>query len=246
MDIGPLIVLAVAPGLFWLWYFYRKDRCKPEPRVLIVQTFLLGILVTAPAAFLENAISMLLLSTSYFGIFLSASDQLLQSVVQISLVAVFAPVVEESAKFLSVERFVYRSKDFDEPIDGIVYGTAAALGFATLENIIYVFSAYSMSLSLALGTGIIRGVISVPAHALFAVMWGFALGHAKFLPARRRTGVIFGGLFLAMLFHGIFNFLVITNIGFAIAVLVFIPFLWWVAGRKISTALFECEETERR
>jgi RsiW-degrading membrane proteinase PrsW (M82 family) len=240
MEITPLFVLAVAPGIFWLYYFYQKDRCKPEPLALIMRMFILGILITAPAAFIENFISLFLLKTSFFGIFLAYPATLLENVVELVLVVVAAPIVEEFSKFIVVERTVYRRADFDEPIDGIVYATAAALGFATLENIIYVFSGLMMSLPIAVGTGLVRAVLSVPGHALFAVMWGFALGHAKFLPEKQRTRVILGGLGLGILFHGIFNFLVLTNVGFAFLIFLAIPLMWWIVGKKIDLALKEC------
>ncbi len=90
------------------------------------------------------------------------------------------PVVEELLKFSMVALFVYRDKEFNEPMDGIVYATATALGFATLENIVYVFDLQTIS-SLFI-TGSIRAILSVPGHALFAVFWGYGLGIAKFMP----------------------------------------------------------------
>lgn len=241
MDAAYFFLLAVAPGLFWMFYFYHKDRCKPEPLSMIMLLFILGILVTIPAALIENVFSFVLLETSFFGIFLLYPADLLTNAVEFALVVVGAPVIEESFKFLGVERTVYRSTVFDEPIDGIIYGAAVALGFATLENVLYVFSALMISIPVAVGTGIVRAVLSVPGHALFAIMWGYALGHAKFMPqSQKRTGVIFGGLLLAMFFHGVFNFLVLTSIGTALLIFLVVPLLWWLAGKRIDSALREC------
>ncbi len=240
MEAGPLFVLAVAPGIFWMYYFYKKDRCEPEPLALIVRMFVLGILVTIPAAAIENAISLFLIETSFFGIFYLYPAALVENVVEIFLVILVAPVVEESSKYLAVRRTVYLDAEFDQPIDGIVYAAAVALGFATLENVIYVFSALMMSVPVAISTGLVRAVLSVPGHALFAVMWGYALGYAKFMPESQRRRVLMGGVALAIFFHGVFNFLVLTNIGFAILAIIVIPLMWLVVWKKIDSALNEC------
>jgi len=219
-----LAVLAIAPGIFWMYYFYQKDRCEPEPLSLIVELFVLGILVTVPVAFTENL----------FGLFLP----------EILLVILIAPVVEEFGKYFVVRRGVYHNREFNQPIDGIIYATAAALGFATLENVLYVFNSYTMSLPLAIGTSVIRAMLSVPGHALFSIMWGAALGIAKFSPPARREQIILSGLFLAILFHGIFNFLVMNSIGFAILVLVVVPLMWWMVLQRIHTAMTLCGKRE--
>jgi RsiW-degrading membrane proteinase PrsW (M82 family) len=212
-----LLLLAIGPALFWLWYFYHRDKYEPEPLAWIVMIYLLGMAVTIPVALIEGVSSLFL---SEF------------------LVAVaVAPVIEETGKFLVVRRTVYETQEFDEPIDGIVYAAAVGLGFATLENIIYVFSALETSFTFAIQTGIVRAFLSVPGHVLFSTMWGDALGRAKFLPSNRRSGVIAGGLVLAIISHGLFNLLLYDAIGFAILVLVLMPILWMTVLRHINTAL---------
>jgi RsiW-degrading membrane proteinase PrsW (M82 family) len=211
----PLLVLSLAPGIFWLWYFYHRDRYEPEPLSWIVVVYFLGIAVTIPVAIIEGIA----------GLFISG----------VIIAVIVAPVVEEYGKYFVVRHTVYTTPVFNEPMDGIVYAAAAALGFATLENVIYVFS--SETIPDALGTGIVRAVLSVPGHALFSIMWGYALGRARFLPPGQRPGVIGAGLILAMVFHGIFNFLLIFDLGFALLVLVLTPVMWWLVNRDINRAL---------
>ena len=224
VDGEPLVILALAlaPGIFWAWYFYRRDKFDPEPAALIVKLFLLGVLVTFPVAFVEGFFGLFILSPLIMG-------------------AVVAPIVEEYGKFAVVRRFAYRNAEFDEPMDGIVYAAAAALGLASLENVLYVFTAYVTSPSLALGTIVIRAIFSVPGHALFSSVWGYALGRAKFAAPERRAGIIFRGLALAMVLHGIFNFLLfsaeIVAYAMAIFILVLTPGLWILANRNIRSAL---------
>ncbi|NLM29852.1 MAG: PrsW family intramembrane metalloprotease [Methanomicrobiales archaeon] len=224
VDLEPLVILALAlgPGVFWTWYFYRRDKFEPEPAALIAKIFILGALVTFPVAFIEGLLGLFIASPLIMGV-------------------VIAPIVEEYGKFHVVRRFAYQNVEFDEPMDGIVYAASAALGLASLENVLYVFTAYMTSPSLAVGTITVRAIFSVPGHALFASVWGYALGQAKFMAAERRGGVIIRGLILGMVLHGVFNLLLISAEVVAYAMIVFIlvliPGLWILADKKIRSAL---------
>lgn len=217
METGYLFLLAVAPAAFWLWYFYNKDRYEPEPLSWILLVYIFGIVVTIPVAFIEGTLSII--------------------VPEFFIVVLGAPIVEEAGKYLVVKKTVWESLEFDEPVDGIIYAAAAGLGFATLENVIYVFSAVETSLLLALQTGLLRALISVPGHVLFSAMWGYSLGKAQFIPQEQRTGVIATGLILAMAFHALFNLLLYDAIGFAVLILVVVPVLWFSVQKKIDQAL---------
>jgi len=203
-----LLLLAVAPSLFVFLYIYRKDCWEPEPLCLLAGVFFLGALACIPAAILEMPFPDGVISSAFA-----------------------APVVEEGLKFLVVYLAVYRHPEFDEPMDGIVYATAAGLGFATLENILYVMDG-------GIAVGIIRAVASVPGHVVFSCLWGFALGTAKFRPGRERAGIIMTGLLGAMLLHGIFNFsLEVFDVGGLLLILfVLLPLGWWITNRNIRAA----------
>lgn len=203
-----LVFLAIAPTLFILLYIYKKDRYEPEPLHLVAGVFFLGALTVIPAGIIELLFPE--------GVFSSAF---------------VAPVVEEGLKFLVVYFAVYRHPEFDEPVDGIVYAAAASLGFATIENILYVIDG-------GLAVGIVRAIASVPGHVVFACVWGFALGTARFRPENEKTGIILSGLFLGMLMHGIFNFSleVIGALGLLIILVVFIPLGWWMTCKNIGCA----------
>jgi RsiW-degrading membrane proteinase PrsW (M82 family) len=200
-----LLLIAIVPSALLLWYIWKKDSYEPEPLHLIAWVFFLGTLVAIPAGILEMP----------FG------DGLIA-------MAVIAPVVEEGLKFLVVYLAVYRHPEFDEPMDGIVYATAASLGFATIENIGYV-------LEFGFEVGIGRAITSVPGHLIFACIWGFALGRAKFRPASERTGIIIAGLLGGMLLHGIYNFTA-GFVGFGVVLLVILPLGWWMTCRNIQSA----------
>ena len=117
-------------------------------------------------------------------------------------VAFFAFIIvglsEEISKYIVVRYFAFKRFSFDEPFDGIVYTVMVGMGFATLENIGYVYEH-------GLATGIFRMFISVPAHATFAVLMGYHIGLAKFDPANRKRH-LFYALLWPVFFHGTFDF----------------------------------------
>ena len=211
-----LAAIAIAPALFWLWYFYRRDRFEPEPAHLIVWVFLLGALVTLPVAAVET-----LLPLSEF-----------------LIAVVAAPIIEECAKCGVVVRLIYRNPEFDEPMDGVVYAVAAALGFASVENIVYLtMVTLSSPLEDILLVYALRALLSVPGHALFASIWGYALGRAKW-EARGRSILILGGIAGAIMLHGVFNLLLVSDPVYAAGMIVFIPLVWWGVNRTIADALY--------
>lgn len=190
-----LLLIALAPGLFLVWYFYHRDKYEPEPKKKIVKIFLIGALMVLPAAVIEFLLSGLVnrVSSGLFNIFLLSFF-------------IIAPA-EELLKYLAVRRWIYNSLEFDEIMDGIVYAVAASLGFATLENIFYV-------LQFGIATGILRAFLAVPGHALFGALMGYYIGRAKFNKAKE-TQLIMKGVILAILCHGLYDFLVLTRSIFA-------------------------------
>lgn len=226
MNLLTVLTLAVSPGLFWLWFFYKRDKLEPEPKALIARTFFRGVLVALPIIIVQ-------------AFFLSLPPLLLYIVI--------APITEEYGKYLVVRRGIFNNAEFDEPIDGIIYAAAAALGFATIENVGYLLGSY-LAPEEILGTGatvssavlflfVVRSLLSVPGHALWASFWGYALGVAKFSSPERGKQLIRNGLALAMFSHGLFNALLILHPLLAVGVLAVIPIGWRMAFRRITDAL---------
>ncbi|MEM4250950.1 MAG: PrsW family glutamic-type intramembrane protease [Candidatus Bathyarchaeia archaeon] len=182
-----LLVMAVAPGLFFLWFFWVRDKYEREPARLILSTFLLGALTIIPTLILET-VGGLVIQAPIEG------SSVIQTLLYYFVVIAF---VEETMKYLAVRVKAYRSKEFNEVMDGIVYSSAAALGFATVENILYV-------LPRGLGVGVLRAVLSVPGHALDSGMFGYFLGLAK-VRERGGTGLVWAGLMVATFFHGLWD-----------------------------------------
>ena len=132
---------------------------------------------------------------------------------------IIAPI-EEILKFLAVRRWIYRSLEFNEVMDGIVYTVSASLGFAALENILYV-------LPLGLYTGIVRAFLAVPGHACFGALMGYYIGKAKFNPTKKYL-YMSRGIIYAILCHGLYDFLLLTRSSFSsfVVLLLVVLFLW--------------------
>lgn len=180
-----LLLLALAPGLVIALYVYIRDKYEREPFGLVAWTFALGAFAAVIAALLESLFP-----------YQEKTATLLAAAANATLLV--GPV-EEVMKFLAVRLFAYRSSQFNEPFDGVVYCVMAGMGFATLENLMYVLSG-------GVGIGIERAFISVPGHAAYAIIMGYYLGRAKFEgPGKSRVLMIQGVVFAAVA-HGIFDF----------------------------------------
>lgn len=179
--------LAVAPGIAIMLAIYALDQRNREPLGLLVRCFLLGVLSVALPLFVQTVAAIKGWSPSGGG--------LLQTALYAFLIVGLS---EEGGKYLALRYFAYPKKAFDEPFDGIVYSVMIGMGFATAENISYVYQ-------FGMATGWARMFISVPAHACFAVLMGYYTGLAKFIPQHRGT-LLFTGLFWAVVFHGAFDF----------------------------------------
>lgn len=182
-----LLALAIAPGIAICLFIYFKDKYNREPLGLLVFSFFLGILSILPAVIVQILLTKPVERFMGEGIWYTAVFSYL--VVALS---------EEGSKFLVLRIGPYRRKAFDDPFDGIIYSVVVSMGFATLENIMYVTSH-------GVGTGILRMFLSVPAHATFGVLMGYHAGLAKFIPAERRKYMLLA-LFWPVVFHGTFDF----------------------------------------
>jgi RsiW-degrading membrane proteinase PrsW (M82 family) len=213
-------LLSVTPCVLWLWYFSSHSPYKrPAWRVLAV-TSALGALATVPALALNLVGQSLIID--FFG-----RDRLSHVLV---LLLVVGPV-EELLKLLVVYFYAYRRKEFDEPLDGVIFSATAALGFAAVENVIYLLRSDPTLVLL-------RGPLSNPGHALFSALWGLSLSKAKAAPnlIRDRAPIIARGFIIASLLHSLFDLLLVAadevhKIFFALLVTVMVALFFWARSR---------------
>jgi len=181
-----LLLLALAPGAAIILYIYLKDKHEREPLSLLLISFLYGALSTIITLAISLPVQWLILTKDE-----NVIHQFFNAFLKVAL-------VEEFSKFFFVRFILYRNRNFNEPFDGIVYAVMVSMGFATIENILYVYQ-------YGAATGVLRMFTAVPAHAVFGVMMGYFLGKAKFT---HRKELWFSLLALAAptIFHGAYDY----------------------------------------
>jgi len=217
---------AVVPTLLLVWYYYRQDKRKPEPKGLITGIFLLGIVVTFPVIVVEVLL----------GNFERVLSQI-PVVYHFFRAFVVAALCEEWFKLLIVKHVAYRTVHFDEIMDGIVYTVTASLGFACLENILYVLDG---GIQLAL----LRAFTAVPMHALASGMMGYYVGRAKFAADPDRERSLFRkGLWSAIVIHGLYDFILFASPGFipllSFSIFPLLIIVFFMLRKKVKLAIAE-------
>lgn len=180
-----LAVSAVVPSALLVWYFHARDVYPEPPRVLWT-TFALGVLTVVPVLIVgypvHDAVSLIPspIAASFLG-------------------ALFvAAIPEEFVKLAVLLGYNMRHKAFDEPMDGIVYGVVASLGFATLENVLFVFDG-------GLSVAVSRAFTAVPLHAFVGAIMGYYVGQGWFRP-EQRWQLILRGYLAAVVLHALYDF----------------------------------------
>jgi RsiW-degrading membrane proteinase PrsW (M82 family) len=183
-----MIGAAVLPSIILLVYFIRSDRF-PEPIGGILGTFFLGVLTVIPVLVYAGPLTAVLLPEAMTPVARAATEGF-----------ILAALPEEACKLVVLAGFARGLKAFDEPMDGLVYGVVASLGFATLENVLYVIGAGDGWFGIAL----MRALTAVPAHATFGAIMGFYLARAHFEPGRR-SRMLLGAFAVPALLHGLYD-----------------------------------------
>lgn len=207
------IILAIIPAIFLVLYFHRRDSQKKEPAALIWKIFVIGFFSVFPALVIEIILDE----------FASFGNSLQSLVARAFIVAAF---VEEGIKLTVVRLFVYKRSEFNEISDGIVYTITASMGFACFENILY--STGGMSAIL------LRAFTAVPLHAIASGIMGYYIGYSKFSD----TKTISKGFLIAILIHGLYNFLLFTGTALGFLVIPLLIFGWFKLRKLMNEALF--------
>jgi len=184
------VILALVPAFIWMVFFFLQDRLEPEPKGYIFGVFLLG-------ALLASAVGIPLVENIFHvskWIYADTATTILGSILVVGF-------IQEFLKYAAVRYSVYPSAEFDEATDGVIYATAAGLGYATVLNIQFVIA----NGGVALGSSVIRMVVVALAQASFAGITGYFLGRAKF--EKKPWWWMTLGLTLAAVVNGLFNWL---------------------------------------
>ena len=212
-----LLILALIPVVCFIGWIYYKDKYEREPPIKLVEYFVFGILVSILAIFIELYLSKLnnfngILSNIYTAFFVAA-------------------LTEEGLKSIILIPMLLREKNFNEKLDGIIYSIFLSLGFATIENIIYLMRE---RIDLLFSLSITRGLISIPSHIMFAITMGYYISKYKFDKYNKKKYLYFA-VIIPILLHGVFDFILMIGYRWAIIVfVVYLIFLWKINLDKLD------------
>ena len=216
MTVTLILSGIVAPALLWIGYFYYKDRFQPEPYLHMGLTYLMGL---AAGYLCFNSYALLpLINLPEDPSFLMDDHPFLFLLYCLGVVG----ILEELLKFLPFILVVVRFKAFDEEIDGMIYASVIALGFASYENFHY--------LPMLNGfTQVGRAIASPLTHTIFSSLWGHLVGTAIFFkrPRRKIRNAAIIGILIASMLHGFFDFFTISPILRILAALVILAAWIW-------------------
>ena len=223
------LLITIIPSIAILLYFVFSDKFK-EPRKIIIITFLLGVLITIPAGYLNDYI---------FEVFSNKNK------VNNALLGGFfaGGLVEETLKFLVLYLYVLKEKAFNEPMDAIVYGVVVSLGFATLENYDYVFRLAEHYKMQPMDLALTRAFTAVPMHALCGVIMGFYFGMYAFVSGGKNLGL---ALIVPYIFHGTYNFLCYFPPYYIFVVLILLVFSYFLHKNVKETQKMKKREHEEK
>jgi len=218
------IVFGILPSLAWLAYYLRKDL-HPESKRMIFKVFLFGVAVTLPVFFVQIGLKILL-------------DRMGAGGIVYSLIYWFLIIAlsEEFFKYLVVKAGVLSSREFDEPVDAMIYMVVIALGFAAIENILYLFPPIDQMNTISFGVLVNRTVVisfvrfigSTFLHTLCSATIGYFLA-LSICEAKKKKILLILGIFISVALHGLYNFSIMTiggplKIIIPVAILVFLAF----------------------
>jgi RsiW-degrading membrane proteinase PrsW (M82 family) len=206
-----ILLASLAPVFIILFYIYFRDKYEKEPLGMLAKALLGGILIILPVIFVEQWLSAL---SPFSGKVGAAAWHAF----------VVAGSTEEVFKYLALYLLIWKSPSFNEKFDGIVYAVFVSLGFAAVENVLYVMDG-------GIQTAAIRALTAVPAHAIFGVTMGYYFGVAHMYEELRKPYLL-RAIAFPVLLHGIYDFILMVEIGWLL--LLFIPYVvvLYIMGMK--------------
>jgi len=214
-----LLILAIAPTIACILWIYLKDKYDKEPIVILGKFFTMGVFISVIAFIVEGMLMKINIFEGYSN--------------YIYVAFIVAALTEEGLKGMVLIPNLLKEKNFNEKLDGIIYSIFLSLGFATVENIIYILFE---DINVAFQVGIIRAIISIPAHIMFAITMGYYTSKYKFSNDKiKKREYLILAILVPILFHGIFDFILMIECRWSIIVfIVYIAFLWKINLDKLD------------
>ena len=218
------LLITILPSLLIVAFFVKSDRF-PEPTIQIIKIFMFGIFLCIPAFYINTALDEIYSNTNI-------SEALIRSFLS-------AAPVEEVLKFTVLYSLVYKMKDFNEPIDGIVYGVTASLGFATLENFYYVYLLADYFETSSMSLAILRSFSAVPAHAVFGVFMGYFF--MKYVFIKKGDNLLFAFI-VPFVLHGCYNLFASSNFIVSLGLVL----VSWIIALRMFSRLKKTQKDKKR
>lgn len=222
-----LLILAITPVIALITFILLHDRYDREPFSMLLKVFVFGMLISIPILGVEMLLSQ-------FNFFKGIAGVAIHAFVVVGLTEEFFK------RFVVIKSALYH-REFNEKLDGIVYCVIASLGFAMVENVMYVFQFASIDSTVWL----MRALVSVPTHMLLGIIMGYYLGLSKYGDkngVKRRYYRL--SLIAPAVLHGLFNFVLMSGIPnylfYFVPILVFL----WVTGMVMLRKFYKASKTE--
>ena len=226
-----LIIISMLPILLLGFYIYKKDSVK-EPGTLLTKLFLAGLFASIIVIFMDVFIAI-----SYPDLYLFNTSIKFNHYLTFLLVFLEIGLIEEAIKWFVIKVVAYDSPEFDQIYDIVVYSVFVALGFAFFENIFYVIGG-------GIKLGILRGLLSVPAHAVYGVFMGYFLGKSKLSKTKKYTFIFTVlSLLVPALLHTIYDYIILFDNSIAFYILIGYMALLYFSAYKIIEKLSGIKKT---
>ncbi|MEG2245892.1 MAG: PrsW family glutamic-type intramembrane protease [Peptostreptococcaceae bacterium] len=207
-----LLIISIAPSLTFLIWAYIKDKYEKEPIRFLGKLFFIGTLISIPAIIIEDMLIKINIDNEYLNL--------------LYIAFIVAAFTEEILKVIVLISYTLKSKYYTEKLDGIVYSIFITLGFATIENIIYIFGESYLNV---FEVGLSRAIISIPAHIMFSITMGYYLSIYKFSKEKMNIKKIYllNVILIPVILHGLFDFLLMLKTSWSTVVfLIYLIYLW--------------------
>ncbi len=208
----------IIPSLFWLYFWDREDRKNPEPTSMILLAFIGGVIAVFVSLYFEKMAYSLDPNIVLVGvlkpilIWLKSFVTAEHSLNQVVLVVIFAPIIEELNKFIMAYLFVLRSKRDDQPIDPMILMITTALGFAAVENALFLIDPITKNhVIMGIISGNMRFIGATLLHTISSATIGIFIGYNLFDKKIFKFNWTVVGIVCAILLHSLFNLLMIGN-----------------------------------
>jgi RsiW-degrading membrane proteinase PrsW (M82 family) len=208
-----LIISAITPPLLIVFFIYRNDLHEKESHKLLLNTFLLGCFLVLPMILLELI-----------------TENIFKNIFIFSMIGV--ALVEEGVKYITLLNYNFPKKDFNEPYDGIIYSLVLTMGFAMVENIMYVIGSGSEGASVS----ILRMLTAIPMHATCGIVMGYFLGLAKMNKKNKSKNFILS-IISPVLIHGLYNYFIFIKLFGLSLIIVFLGVRYSLKAIKIHQEL---------